>query len=78
MNAAAGEQDPSGAFVHRLRIERGVTQEALAFEAHVTIATLSRIERGVTGQKVATLRKIAAALGMSLAELVTAVEQEQH
>jgi transcriptional regulator with XRE-family HTH domain len=72
------ESDPDGAVVHRLRLERGVTQESLAFEAHVTIATLSRIERGVTGPKVATLRKIAAALGMSLAELVTAVEQAQH
>jgi transcriptional regulator with XRE-family HTH domain len=78
MNAAAGEQDPSGAFVHRLRLERGITQESLAFEANVTIATLSRIERGVTAPKVGTLRKIATALGMSLAELVMAVDQEQH
>jgi transcriptional regulator with XRE-family HTH domain len=72
------EPDPDGAFVRRLRVERGVTQEALAFKANVTIATLSRIERGVCGPKVATLRKIATALGMSLAELVTAGEQAQH
>jgi putative transcriptional regulator len=70
--------DPDGAVVHRLRLERGVTQERLAFKAHVTIATLSRIERGVTAPTVGTLRKIAPALGVSLAELVTAVEQEQH
>jgi transcriptional regulator with XRE-family HTH domain len=70
------ELDPDGAVVHRLRLERGVTQEALAFKAHVTVATLGRIERGVTGPKVATLRKIAAALDMSLAELVTAVERQ--
>jgi transcriptional regulator with XRE-family HTH domain len=74
----AEEPDPDGAFVHRLRVERGITQEALAIKAHVTIATLSRIERGVTAPKVGTLRKIATALGMSLAELVTAVEQQQH
>jgi transcriptional regulator with XRE-family HTH domain len=70
------ELDSDGAFVHRLRLERGVTQEALAFESNVTIATLSRIERGVTAPKVGTLRKIAGALDMTLAELVAAVEQE--
>jgi transcriptional regulator with XRE-family HTH domain len=70
--------DPAGAMVHRLRLERGVTQEALAFEANVTIATLSRIERGAVGDpKVGTLRKIAAALNVSLAELVSTVEQER-
>jgi len=71
------EPDPSGATVRRLRHERGITQEALAFDADVTIATLSRIERGVSGPKVATLRKIAVALNMSLVELVTTVEQDR-
>jgi transcriptional regulator with XRE-family HTH domain len=73
------DPDPAGAVVHRLRLERGVTQEALAFRANITIASLSRIERGaVLDPKVSTLRKIAAALDVSLAELVVAVEREQR
>jgi transcriptional regulator with XRE-family HTH domain len=72
------EPDPAGGVVHRLRLEHGITQEGLAFKANVTIGTLSRIERSLADPKVSTLRKIAVALGMSLAELVTAVEQEQH
>ncbi len=72
------EPDPAGALIHRLRLERGITQEGLAFKADVTISTLSRIERSLADPKVGTLRKIAAALDVSMAELVTAVEQEQR
>lgn len=66
--------DPAGAVVRRLRVESRITQEALAFKADVTVATLSRIERGVTEPGVRTLRKIATALGVSLAELVAVSE----
>lgn len=73
--SAVREPDPAGAVVLRLRQERGITQERLAIEAHVTIATLSRIERGaVADPKVGTLRKIAVALGVSMTELVAVPE----
>jgi len=69
------EPDPVGAVIHRLRLEHGITQEALAFRADVTISSLARIERGgVVSPTVRTLRKIAVALDVSMAELVTAVE----
>jgi transcriptional regulator with XRE-family HTH domain len=69
------DADPAGATVHRLRLERGVTQEALAFKANITIASLSRIERGaVADPKVSTLRKIAKALNMSLVELLAVAD----
>jgi transcriptional regulator with XRE-family HTH domain len=58
----------------RLRMERGITQESLAFQAEVTIATLSRIERGVTNPVWPTLRKIANALAITPVELITAAE----
>lgn len=71
------DPDPTGAMVQRLRLERGVTQEALAFRANITIASLSRIERGVTlDPKVGTLRKIAKALDMSMAEMLAVAEEE--
>ncbi len=73
------EPDPAGAVVHRLRLEHGISQESLAFKANVTIATLSRIERGaVADPKISTLRKIAAALDVSMAELVAAAEGEEE
>lgn len=72
------DPDPAGAMVHRLRLERGVTQEALAFRANITIASLSRIERGaVADPKVSTLRKIAKALNMSMAELLAVAEGDE-
>jgi transcriptional regulator with XRE-family HTH domain len=57
-----------------MRLERGITQESLAFQAEVTIATLSRIERGVTNPAWPTLRKIANALAITPVELITAAE----
>jgi transcriptional regulator with XRE-family HTH domain len=70
---AASDQTLASA-IRRLRVERGVTQEALAFNAQVTIATLSRIERGVTNPAWPTLKKIANALHITPGELVAATE----
>lgn len=56
----------------------GITQERLAFEAEVTISALSRIERGLSDPVWTTVRAISEALDVSLGELVTAVEQQQH
>jgi transcriptional regulator with XRE-family HTH domain len=62
------------ALVKRLREERDITQEQLAFDAGLTASALSRIERGLNNPGWMTLRRIAAALGVSLVELVRAVE----
>jgi transcriptional regulator with XRE-family HTH domain len=69
-------QDPALALmVRRLRRERGMSQEALAFEAKVTVSTLSRIERGLHNPTLRTLWCIAAALGISFEELAATVER---
>jgi transcriptional regulator with XRE-family HTH domain len=60
--------------IKRMRIEHGMTQEALAFKAEVKIATLSRVERGVTNPVWPTLVKIADAFDITPVELVAAVE----
>jgi transcriptional regulator with XRE-family HTH domain len=65
-----------GAVLRRLRQERGITQEALAFKAHVTIATLSRVERCVTTPAWTTAQAISGALGLTLQDLARAVEDE--
>ncbi len=67
-------QDPLGAAVRRLRQERGMTQEAMALKAHVTLSALSRIERGVASPAYSTLMKLADALEIPLSELFNAAE----
>jgi transcriptional regulator with XRE-family HTH domain len=58
----------------RLREERKITQEQLAFDAGITASALSRIERGLTSPGWATVRCIANALGVSLVDLAARVE----
>jgi transcriptional regulator with XRE-family HTH domain len=53
-----------------LRQLRAMSQEELAEESGVGRATISRIERGETGAHGRTLRRLAAALGVDVAELV--------
>lgn len=62
------------ALLRRLREERKITQEQLAFEAGLTVSALSRIERGQNGPAWTTVKRIAHALGMSIAEIAAAVE----
>ena len=53
-----------------LRRLRAMSQEELAQESGVGRATISRIERSETGAHGRTLRRLAAALGVDVAELV--------
>ena len=55
-----------------LRRLRAMSQEELAEESGVGRATISRIERAETGAHGRTLRKLAAALGVGVEELVGA------
>jgi transcriptional regulator with XRE-family HTH domain len=60
--------------LRRLRLERGITQEAVAFNANVTVSALSRIERGQSNPTWTTLVKIADALDITPVELIAAAE----
>lgn len=62
-------QPALGKAVRQLRKERGLKQEALAYEAGVTIGTVSLLERGVSNPSWGTVKAIAARLGVSMAEL---------
>jgi XRE family transcriptional regulator, regulator of sulfur utilization len=62
-------QPALGKAIRHLRTERGMTQEALAHAAGVTVSHLSTIERGHSNPTWATGKSIAAALGISIAEL---------
>ena len=69
--------DPAlAAAIRRLREQRGMTQEALAFASGITTGSVARIELGQSVPGWDTVRQLARGLGVSLAELAAAVESE--
>jgi transcriptional regulator with XRE-family HTH domain len=67
--------DPQlAATVLRLRKERGITQEELAYKANLTISGMARIERGRSNPGWTTVLAIAGALGITLQDLARATE----
>jgi transcriptional regulator with XRE-family HTH domain len=62
-------QPALGKAIRQLRTERGMTQEALAHAAGVTVGHLSMIERGHSNPTWATVKSVATALGMSVVEV---------
>ena len=58
-----------GARIRALRIARGETLRKLAAQAGVTESFLSQVERGVASPSIASVQRIARALGTSIAEL---------
>jgi transcriptional regulator with XRE-family HTH domain len=69
------QPDPDlAALLKRLREERKVTQEQLAFDAGITASALSRIERGLNSPGWMTVKRIVEALDVTLIELATQLE----
>lgn len=64
-----------GARIRTLRLAQGATLRKLAAEASVTESFLSQVERGVASPSIATVQRIARALGQSIAELFAADER---
>jgi transcriptional regulator with XRE-family HTH domain len=59
-----------GANVRRLRRERGLSQEELAFEAEIDRTYVSQIERGVINPSLLVLYKIGRALHADVLDLL--------
>ena len=55
--------------IRRLRVARGVSQEAFAVDAGVDRTYMSRIERKMENPTVTVLERIAAALGVEIVAL---------
>ncbi len=71
--------DPQPALGAAVRFRRSepdleLTQEALAEQAGITVTHLSRLERGEINPTWGTMRQIATALGLSVAELAARSE----
>tara|TARA_R110002094_G_scaffold57631_2_gene68764 strand:+ start:799 stop:1008 length:210 start_codon:yes stop_codon:yes gene_type:complete len=62
-----------GARLRKLREAQGWSQEELADRAGLHRTYISSVERGVRNPTITVLAKIAAALGVSLAELLSGV-----
>lgn len=69
MGPSEQPQPALGKAIRQLREERGVSQEALAHAAGVTSGTLSLIERGLSNPTWGTVKGIAVALDVDVAEL---------
>jgi transcriptional regulator with XRE-family HTH domain len=59
-----------GARVRALRVERGLSQEALAFEADLAVNSIATIERGEANPSVAVLLAISRVLKVKVRDLV--------
>jgi transcriptional regulator with XRE-family HTH domain len=77
MGRSANPDAALAAALRSLRIERKLTQEAVAFRAGVTTGSVARLELAQSVPGWDTVRQIAAALGVSLRELAAAVEAEE-
>jgi transcriptional regulator with XRE-family HTH domain len=62
-----------GKRVRTLRLDRGWTQEEFAHRTGLNRSYMSEVERGKSDVSLSTLQKIAKALGISLAELLTGI-----
>lgn len=68
-------QPALGKAIRQLREERGMTQEALAQEAGVTVGHMSMIERGHSNPTWATVKSLATVFGVAVSELAQKAEK---
>jgi len=62
-------QPALGKAIRQVREEQGMTQEALAQEAGITVGHMSMIERGHSNPTWATVKAVAIALGIEMPAL---------
>ena len=76
-HVSAADQDLAGALRALRAHETGRSQEALAHDAGLTVAAMARVERGQTNPSWTTVRRIAAALDITLVQLARAIEKQR-
>ncbi len=63
-----------GGNVRRLRQERGLTQEQLAFDAQIDLTYLGGIERGRRNPSLLVMERLARSLTVEISALVSSAE----
>jgi DNA-binding XRE family transcriptional regulator len=74
VSESSNPQPALGAAIRVLREKKTATQEAVAQDAGITVAHLSKIERGLTNPTWGTVSAIAAALHVTVAKLARTAE----
>lgn len=64
--------------LRRLRKETGLSQEAFGSKVGLHRTYVSQLERAIKSPSLRTVQKISRVLGLSLAELMTLVQQEME
>lgn len=67
-----------GRVLRKLRIDAGLTQEQLGFEADLRRTYVSILELGQQQSSLSTIIKLANALNLSIADMMKMVEHELH
>lgn len=78
MSESSNPQPALGAAIKALRTEKKMRQQELAEAAGITVAHLSKIERGLTNPTWATVVAIAAALNVTMQHLAKRYEGHQE
>ena len=68
-------QEALGRAIRQLRDERGLRQKDLAHTADMNVTAISHIERGRANPAWGTVRRIAAALDVSVSEVASRAER---
>lgn len=77
MAARKSEPDPDlGKLVRRIREEQGRSREDVAFESGVAVSTVMRMEFAEGEPGWTKVRRVAATLGLTLADIGDAIEGE--
>jgi transcriptional regulator with XRE-family HTH domain len=77
MSESSNPQAALGAAIKALRIEREIKQQALAEAAGITVAHLSKVERGLTNPTWGTVSALAEALAVSLVDVARVTEAKR-
>ncbi len=77
MRRSRNPQPALGTAIREIRNKKGMTQEAVAQGAGVTVAHLSGIERGHANPSWAAVMAIAEALDVSIVEIARGVEKRR-
>lgn len=75
----SSQPDPAlGAVLKQLRDARAVTQEDLAHNAKIAVSTLQAIENARSEPGWQTVRRLVAALGVTMTELAKAIDKHER
>lgn len=65
-------------YLRSLRVQKGLSQENMAYDLNISVTAYSKIERGLTNISLSRLSQIARTLGVSMASLIEYYDDEEY